>query len=315
MAQLPKGNTQLTRDTTTSDADYANIQSHQYLAVDVTFKSSDWTHTTFANTGAAGTVNAPGAESVLAYMNAGTVGGVGVYSDRTGFQNLGQYVANPSNPATGVNRPADVDSRQALLGGTPGVYDPGNHTGTYTTTLYWDYANWQAPPTTNPGDPASGVFYDLRKFFSDTTKTSGSNGYLEFMFATGYDNGYTDGKYYFDNMRVTNEVLRLGDFNNDGHINAADISAAQAALTNTAGYMANPIGLSAGDAMSNQDMLTVGDINGDGKFTNADLQAFILDLKNGLGSTTPVPEPTSIILLGLAVSCLSLLSRRKRSRD
>jgi Dockerin type I domain/PEP-CTERM motif len=306
IGQVPAGNTQLTRDTTTSDLDYANIQSHKYLAIDVTFKSSDWTHGTFANTGTAGTPNAPGAASVYAYINAGYVGGAGPLIDRTGFQNLGQYVANPSTPTTGINRPADVDSRQALLGGTAGVYDPGNHTGTYTTTLYWDYSHWQAPPSSNPGDPASGMFYDLRQFFSNTTNTSGSNGYTEFMFATGYDNGYTAGDFYFDNMRVTNTELRLGDFNQDGHIDMNDISAAESALTNPTAYEASH------DGMSAADMLTVGDINGDGKFNGADIQALIADLKAGKGSVATVPEPASFVLLGLAVPGLAFAVRRRK---
>jgi hypothetical protein len=59
IGRTPTNNPSLVRDTTIADADYANIQSHEYFAVDVTFKSSDWTHGTFANTGAAGSSTEP----------------------------------------------------------------------------------------------------------------------------------------------------------------------------------------------------------------------------------------------------------------
>lgn len=298
----PGNNPTLHRDTTLADADYSNILSHKYIAVDVTFKSSDWTHGTFANTGAAGTADGPGSIGVFMYVRS-SLGQTDLVS-QIGLQNLGQYQQNLANPNTAVNRPADVDSRQALLGGTAGVYDAGNHSGTYTTTLYWNYSHWEANPAP-PGGPPSGSFYDLRTFINNPSLVSGENGNLEFFLATAYDNGYTGGDFYFDNLRVTNQVLRLGDFNNDGQIDLNDIAVCQTALDNTPAYEANPTGLPSGDALSAQDMLSVGDINGDGIFDAADLVA--LDAHLG------VPEPASFVLLGLATS-LTAFAARKRKR-
>src|SRR5262249_21592914 len=118
-----------------------------------------------------------------------------------------------------------------------------------------------------------------------------------------------------DNMRVTNEVLRLGDFNNDGHINTLDIKAGMNALTNTAAYLANPTGLPSGDAMTAQDLLTVGDINGDHVFNNADIQTLLDDLKAGLGSDNSVPEPASLLLTALALPALLLARRSRKTRN
>jgi uncharacterized membrane protein len=85
-----------------------------------------------------------------------------------------------------------------------------------------------------------------------------------------------------------------GDFNLDGHVDAADISAALKALTNLSQYQSDH-SLSAGD------LETVGDVNGDGKITNADIQALIHTLQSGGGSVIAVPEPSAWLLLWLGV--------------
>lgn len=63
-------------------------------------------------------------------------------------------------------------------------------------------------------------------------------------------------------------------------------------------------------------MTLIGDINGDGKIDNADLQSLITLLANNAASggslLTPVPEPVSIVLLGLGALAM-VLCRRSRS--
>ena len=76
-----------------------------------------------------------------------------------------------------------------------------------------------------------------------------------------------------------------GDINQDGHVDAKDISAIEKALTNESAY-ANSIG------MTTDELSLIADVNGDGVFNNADLQALLNFLKDGNGSTS-VPEPTS----------------------
>src|SRR4029077_11312663 len=107
----------LVRDTTAADAAYSNIISHKYFAVDVTFKSSDWTHGTFANTGAAGARDEVGAASVIAYINGGYVGGAGPLIDRTGFDNLGKYIQGTAGTTAFVNRGLEGGRRRAFVGG------------------------------------------------------------------------------------------------------------------------------------------------------------------------------------------------------
>jgi hypothetical protein len=99
-----------------------------------------------------------------------------------------------------------------------------------------------------------------------------------------------------------------GDFNRDGHVDAADILAMQQALTDLHGYEQTHGGL------SDSQVSTMGDLNNDGKFTNADLQTFLIDLKSGGGSADPVPEPAALLLgaVGGVLLAASRLPRKKR---
>ncbi len=339
IGQAPNNNTGiLTSQTAQSYATNQAFITHKYVAIDVTFKTSDWAYTTLTGTGAVGAGggtngqgNGPGTVQLQLWSNLGGGTSTTPLVDRFGFHPLGNYIENPNYPTSTYTmaRTPTVDSRQSLLGGTGGVWYPGLSnatTGTYTTTLYYDYSHWQAAPDNadSTTGPPTGVFYDERSFATngitgenDGTGTgagvSGSGAYLEFMMESNIDSGYTAGDWYVDNFRFTNSILKLGDFNNDGHVDAKDIAAMQAALTNTAGYEANPTGLS-GQTLSAQDMLTIGDVNGDGKFNNADLQALILDLKSGKGSVATVPEPTSLVLLGLTVPVMGFVARKSRRR-
>ncbi len=57
-----------------------------------------------------------------------------------------------------------------------------------------------------------------------------------------------------------------GDFNRDGHINAADILPMMHALADLSGYK------KAHSSLSNVQLLDIEDVNGDGKVNDADLQ-------------------------------------------
>jgi arabinogalactan endo-1,4-beta-galactosidase len=99
-----------------------------------------------------------------------------------------------------------------------------------------------------------------------------------------------------------------GDFNGDGHFNAADIPAMVSALGNLSAYQTNR-------AFTNPDMKFLGDFDGDGVITNADLQGMINSLIAGQGSSDPVPEPAAGWLLGVATLAVVIQLRRRRMID
>ncbi len=98
---------------------------------------------------------------------------------------------------------------------------------------------------------------------------------------------------------VATTNLKPGDFNQDGHVDTADIGALEMALNNLPAYLTT-YGLTASE------FLQVGNIPGviPGIVNNAELQALLNYIQNGGGSTTTVPEPTSWVLLALATTGL-----------
>jgi hypothetical protein len=124
--------------------------------------------------------------------------------------------------------------------------------------------------------------------FSNVSLSDGS--VIELLFTQDRSSQY--GFYVGADLTITSG---LGDFNDDGHVDAADILPMMQALTNLSGYKTKY-----DPNLTNGQLLVFGDINHDGTFNNADLQALLNLLKSGHGSTNPVPEPSTIVLAVLA---------------
>ena len=90
-----------------------------------------------------------------------------------------------------------------------------------------------------------------------------------------------------------------GDFNRDGHVNAADILPMEQALTNLNDYKATYV-----PGITDQQLALIEDVNLDGSFNNADLQSFLNTLKSGGGSSAPIPEPSTFVLAFVAFGLL-----------
>jgi autotransporter-associated beta strand protein len=101
--------------------------------------------------------------------------------------------------------------------------------------------------------------------------------------------------------------LILGDVNQNQHVDAADILPFEQALANVSGY-------ELAHSFDYADVEDIMDINGDGVVNNSDLQAFLSYLQGGNGSNSSVPEPSSLLLLGLALPAVWAVSRRRQNQ-
>jgi hypothetical protein len=173
----------------------------------------------------------------------------------------------------------------------------------------------------NPALDGKYVFGDLggpsgatgRLFYMDTTtgvinefNYQGSVMPSSNLYGFGQD---ANGELYvlFSNGNILAIVPSPGDFNRDGHVTTADILTMEQALANPSAYQA------AHNNLTTAQLLDVEDVNGDGKFNNADLQGLLTKLKSGGGSADPVPEPDSLVLVGLGTLAIGIHLRSRKT--
>ena len=100
-----------------------------------------------------------------------------------------------------------------------------------------------------------------------------------------------------------------GDFNRDGQVTVADVSAMVSALSDLNDYQS-------ANTLTTQQLSQIGDLNGDGIVNNADLQGLISSLASntsGGGSLTAVPEPIAAIPMTIGATIFALRILRNRA--
>jgi hypothetical protein len=100
-----------------------------------------------------------------------------------------------------------------------------------------------------------------------------------------------------------------GDYNKDGHVNASDINALELALTNLTLYKSTY-------SVSNSDLAAINNIPNDSgaNLDNSKLQALENLIIAGNGTTSAVPEPSSLVLLALGGLGFAVAKKRKLSK-
>ncbi len=155
------------------------------------------------------------------------------------------------------------------------------------------------PMAFTPPTPLSDGGAWVGAYFADITQTlvnAVEGTVLDVPFFGGYYTGLTS---------MFNVVLSAlpGDFNGDGLVNTEDINPFILALTNPDGfgvkYGLNPAAY---------------DLNGDGVINTEDINPFIAAL-TGAGQGNPIPEPTTVLVLGASVLlCACGRAKRRHSR-
>jgi PEP-CTERM motif len=122
-------------------------------------------------------------------------------------------------------------------------------------------------------------------------------------------NANSNGYFAFDDLSLTlsgTAPPAPGDYNKDGHVDARDINALDLALTNLTLYQSTY-------TVSNSDLAAINNIPGNSgsNLSNSKLQALENLLLAGSGTTSAVPEPSSLVLLALGGLGFAVAKKRK----
>jgi endonuclease/exonuclease/phosphatase family metal-dependent hydrolase len=246
-----------------------------------------------------------------------------------GDYNFGTSTETTYQTMTTLNSPSPNSKAQ---GRAVDVYNPPDINGNVNYTIDWDNSS----NLSKLSDSSTNLRYRDDYQFMTTNVYNGTAGGLAYVSGSYHIFGNNGTVAYHGSASstgaLTNLVLR-GDMNQDSKITAADIGPMLSALTDRSGYQSTHSFNS--HTLTNADVLAAGDINKDGALTNADLQALLTELQNpgaadapvtrstlqssltigsdhypvvadytvsvsGGGSSSSVPEPSSLALLGLA---------------
>jgi uncharacterized membrane protein len=241
-----------------------------------------WTYNSGSGTWSGQALGTLGGTGSDAY-DINTAGDVVGNASRSGGHGIGAFIWHPGDSSL-----TDLDPTRTFGLNTfaTGINDNNEVVGSIAGegAFVWDSVNGIRDLQTliDPNSP----------FSLTDAKDVNDNGWI---IGTATDS--SDGRPHAVILEPITQIL-AGDYNQDHHVNAADIAALELALTNLAAYK-NQYGV------TDAELLQIDQIPGEGtdNLNNSDLQALVTYLKNGGGSTNSVPEPSSACLAILAMVC------------
>jgi hypothetical protein len=244
--------------------------------------------------------NSPGAldPNLIAHFVSATALKMDITYDRSQFP--GPHTANQtwSNSAMAVNSAATwKQDKPSLDNHTPAPWEPGSwdylDTGTFpnaveTWTITYDYT--QNVTYSTSGGTSNWLTHK-------TAINAGITDWLQFIIATNSANGFDQIGYIIDNIRlVVPDPAHPGDFDSDGDVDGADFVAWQTNFPLASGAT-----------------LGQGDADGDGDVDGADFVVWQTNFPFTPGpGVSVVPEPGSIVIIGLAMPALLVVARWRR---
>ncbi len=204
---------------------------------------------------------------------------------------------------------------QDFIGFHPGATFAGsvNVSSNYTGLAHFGTTARNEGVGNPPGSSTSTVGLDLLPVMNSEGLAVGASGFARplgpgtYTFLIGQVIAEVDTfpTYRFD-VTVAGEQ---GDWDRDGQVTAADIPAMLIALTDLNSYAST-------NSLDPTQLAAIGDFDNSGTVTNRDIQDLIdLVASTGGGSVDAVPEPSSLVLLGLAVPAVAIIGCRRTRRS
>jgi hypothetical protein len=198
----------------------------------------------------------------------------------------------------------DSQGFTGVQAGTAFVGDPQSD-----PSAYLGYAHFGTAATNGSLPTANLVGADLLPIMGNKNIAFGSQGFTPPLASGNYvfliQQLGASTSYQFDFTLA--KAFLVGDFNQDNHVNTADIPTMLTALTDLNSYKT-------GKGLTDANLLSVADVNKSGAITNADAQALLTILKSGGGSLSAVPEPPGLLLVCVGIAALVRMRQAFRMR-